>query len=63
MNVNGEEPMFERVLTMVAYVNSKIFCCPTIFRYRCVLIRPIDQLFLKILDAVLIHVCWANGNQ
>ena len=29
MNVNGEEPMFERVLTMVAYVNSKIVCCPT----------------------------------
>ena len=27
--VNGEEPMFERVVTMVAYVNSELFRRPT----------------------------------
>ena len=48
--VNGEEPMFERVLTMAAYVNSDLFKYPTIFLdIDAFLIRPIQSLFLRIL--------------
>ena len=42
--------MFERVLTMAAYVNSKLFEYPTIFLdIDAFLIRPVQSLFLKTL--------------
>ena len=41
---------------MVAYVNSKIFCCPTIFLdIDAFLIRPIDQVFFEDFDVALTH--------
>ena len=49
--VNGEEPMFERVLTMAAYVNSKLFEYPTIFLdIDAFLIRPVQSLFFEDFD-------------
>ena len=54
--VNGEEPMFERVLTMAAYVNSKLFKYPTIFLdIDAFLIRPIQSLFFEDFDVGLTH--------
>ena len=31
LNTKGEEPMFERVVTMAAYVSSSLFNSPTVF--------------------------------
>ena len=54
--VNGEEPMFERVLTMAAYVNSGLFKYPTIFLdIDAFLIRPIQSLFFEDFDVGLTH--------
>ena len=48
--------MFERVVTMAAYVNSKLFTAPTIFLdIDAFLIRPISDIFLKILMWGLTH--------
>jgi len=56
LDVNGEEPMFERVLTMAAYVNSELFKCPTIFLdIDAFLIRPVQSLFFEDFDVGLTH--------
>ena len=56
MDVNGEEPMFERVVTMAAYVNSRLFKFPTLFLdIDAFLIRPIRSLFFEDFDVGLTH--------
>lgn len=54
--VRGEEPMFERVLTMNSYVHSDLFNSPTVFLdIDAFLIRPIDQIFFEDFDVALTH--------
>ncbi len=56
MEAKGEEPMFERVVTMAAYVNSKLFTAPTIFLdIDAFLIRPIQAIFFEDFDVGLTH--------
>lgn len=56
IEAKGEEPMFERVVTMAAYVNSKLFTAPTIFLdIDAFLIRPISDIFFEDFDVGLTH--------
>ena len=54
--VKGEEPMFERVLTMNSYVHSDLFNSPTVFLdIDAFLIRPVNEIFLEDFDVGLTH--------
>ena len=56
MDVKRDEPMFERVVTMAAYINSTLFQCPTVFLdIDAFLIRPIHQIFFEDFDVGLTH--------
>lgn len=56
MGVNPREPMFERVMTMAAYVRSKLFDQPTAFLDSdAFLLRPIHNLFVNRFDVGLTH--------
>jgi len=56
LRVNTREPMFERVLTMTAYVRSKLFDEPTVFLDSdAFLIRPIHNIFMNHFDVGLTH--------
>jgi len=56
LSVNAREPMFERVLTMTAYVRSSLFDAPTVFLDSdAFLIRPIHNLFMNHFDVGLTH--------
>ena len=56
MAVNAREPMFERVMTMAAYVRSQLFDQPTVFLDSdAFLLRPIHNLFANRFDVGLTH--------
>lgn len=56
LRVNTREPMFERVLTMAAYVRSRLFDEPTVFLDSdAFLIRPIHNIFMNHFDVGLTH--------
>jgi hypothetical protein len=56
LELNNSEPMFERVLTMAAYVRSELFDQPTIFLDSdAFLLRPIHNLFANRFDVALTH--------
>jgi hypothetical protein len=56
LEVNGAEPMFERVWAMAAYVESGLFDAPTVFLDSdAFLLRPIHTLFLNEFDVGLTH--------
>lgn len=56
LRVDAREPMFERVLTMTAYVRSRLFDEPTVFLDSdAFLIRPIHNLFMNHFDVGLTH--------
>ncbi len=54
--VNAREPMFERVVTMAAYLRSSLFVQPTVFLDSdAFLLRPIHNLFANRFDVGLTH--------
>lgn len=56
LDVNCAEPMFERVLSMAAYVRSALFDQPTVFLDSdAFLLRPIHNLFCNRFDVGLTH--------
>jgi hypothetical protein len=56
LGVNGREPMFERVVTMAAYVRSRLFNQPTVFLDSdAFLLRPVHNLFANHFDVGLTH--------
>jgi hypothetical protein len=56
ISLNSSEPMFERVLTMAAYVRSKLFDQPTIFLDSdAFLLRPAQNLFANRFDVAFTH--------
>lgn len=56
LNTKGDEPMFERVVTMAAYVSSSLFNSPTVFLdIDAFLIRPINEIFFEDFDMGLTH--------
>ena len=56
LNTKGDEPMFERVVTMAAYVSSSLFNSPTVFLdIDAFLIRPISEIFFEDFDIGLTH--------
>ena len=56
LGVSAREPMFERVMTMAAYVRSKLFDQPTVFLDSdAFLLRPIHNLFANRFDVGLTH--------
>jgi len=56
LKLNTSEPMFERVLTMTAYVRSQLFDQPTIFLDSdAFLLRPVHNLFANRFDVALTH--------
>jgi hypothetical protein len=56
LDVNGAEPMFERVWAMAAYVHSSLFDVPTVFLDSdAFLLRPIHNLFANDFDVGLTH--------
>ncbi len=56
LSVNPVEPMFERVVSMASYVQSRCFSAPTIFLdIDAFLIRPICDLFKSNFDIGLTH--------
>lgn len=56
ISVNAREPMFERVMTMAAYVRSQLFDQPTVFLDSdAFLLRPIHNLFANRFDVGLTH--------
>jgi hypothetical protein len=56
LEVNGAEPMFERVWAMAAYVESGLFDAPTVFLDSdAFLLRPIHNVFTNEFDVGLTH--------
>ena len=56
LDVKGEEPMFERVVAMNAYVRSSLFTAPTVFLdIDAFMLRPLDKLFDNDFDIGLTH--------
>ena len=56
ISVNAREPMFERVITMAAYVRSRLFGQPTVFLDSdAFLLRPVHNLFANRFDIGLTH--------
>lgn len=56
LRLNVREPMFERVVTMAAYVRSKLFDQPTVFLDSdAFLLRPVHNLFANQFDVGLTH--------
>ncbi len=56
ISVNTREPMFERVVTMAAYVRSGLFEQPTVFLDSdAFLVRPVHNLFANRFDVGLTH--------
>lgn len=56
VEVNALEPMFERVLTMAAYINSRIFDQPTVFLDSdAFLLRPVHNVFANSFDVGVTH--------
>lgn len=56
LDVNPREPMFERVMTMAAYIRSNLFQQPTVFLDSdAFLIRPVHNLFMNHFDVALTH--------
>jgi hypothetical protein len=54
--VNAREPMFERVVTMAAYIRSGLFQQPTVFLDSdAFLLRPVHNLFANRFDVGLTH--------
>ena len=56
ISVNAREPMFERVVTMAAYLRSGLFEEPTVFLDSdAFLLRPVHNLFANRFDVGLTH--------
>ena len=56
LDVNGAEPMFERVWAMAAYAESALFDAPTVFLDSdAFLLRPVHNLFSNDFDVGLTH--------
>jgi hypothetical protein len=56
LEVNGAEPMFERVWAMAAYVESGLFDAPTVFLDSdAFLLRPVHTIFSNEFDVGLTH--------
>ena len=56
MDVKGEEPMFERVVAMNAYVRSSLFSAPTVFLdIDAFMLRPLNNVFNNYFDIGLTH--------
>jgi len=56
LDVDPREPMFERVITMAAYIRSTLFQQPTVFLDSdAFLIRPVHNLFINHFDVALTH--------
>ena len=56
LELNNLEPMFERVLTMAAYVRSELFDQPTVFLDSdAFLLRPVHNVFVNRFDVAFTH--------